>query len=442
MRSMRSIGLTFLAAGALAAVLALVLGLWGDSREPARADASLVVGYDMNPAGNSCPGTGNTGGTDCTLGSVESCVEVTAGGNFDFDVFIDGLPEGESLAGPDYYVGWFAGLALTINGPEPAGAGEWTLGVNLIADDAGSVFGLSGTSPVGNTVSPHHAAVADLGVAETNPPFTKGVLHRFNATVEATTPAGVYGLFFDPDEDGNGPDEGGPVLMGNKAGDDMCTIYGCELWDANRSPQYGLVAVDTSCEGAVATPVPSPTPSPTLSPTPSPTPAATPTPGGLVAGWNHVCYVGPDRPIGDALAGIEGDVLAVYRLTPISAYDRWFPTRPDLSNITDVTSYGPLFILMASDAAWQQEPADTAPTSMDLVQGWNSVCYSGQTKEIAAATSSIAGKFGVLYVLGAAQGWKRFVPTRPDVSDLSELRQFQALLILVTEAGAQWAFDP
>lgn len=436
---MARIGLALLAAGALAAALAVVLGLWVSSPKPSRADALLVVGFDMNPAGNSCPGTGNAGGADCVLGSVEACVEVTSGGSFDFDVFMDGLPAGETLAGLDFYVGsgWWPPGSLTVTGRTLQ-----TVGIDLLVDDPGSSDLFDGSDPLPNAVSPDHTTIVDLGIAEANPPFGRGVLARYTATVAPGTPAGTYGLLFDL--------AAGPVIIGNKPGVNLCDTYGCELWDANRTPQYGLVAVNTSCGGA-ATPVPSPTSTPMASPTPSPTssPAptatptatATPTPGGLVTGWNHVCYLGPDQTISDALAGIGGGVLAVYRLTPGSGYDRWFPGRPDVSSMTDVSSYQSLFILMASNAAWQQEPADTAPASIDLAQAWNSVCYAGQTKGVEAATASIAGQFGVLYVL-ADQGWTRFIPGRPGLSNLSELRQFEAVVILVTNAGAQWSFDP
>ena len=187
----------------------------------------LIVAFDMNTAGNSCPGTGNAGGTNCTLGVTDDCVEVSAGATISFDVVLKDLPAGESFAGPDYYVGWPASLPLTITQPVKAGVGETTVGVNLIADDALSGSFISNSSTVPNAVSPHHATVADLGTAETSPPFTQGVVHRFRATVGAATLAGKYGLFFDQSL------AGGPVIMGNKPGEDMCTIYGCILLDAN-----------------------------------------------------------------------------------------------------------------------------------------------------------------------------------------------------------------
>ena len=111
--------------------------------------------------------------------------------------------------------------------------------------------------------------------------------------------------------------------------------------------------------------------------------------------------------------------------------------------MASVSPYEPLFILMAADAAWPQEPTTTPPANLNLTQGWNSICYSGQTKEVKTATAAIAGQFAVLYVLPPDQDWKRFVAAKSDISNLVELQRFAAALVLVTQpGGAQWALDP
>jgi hypothetical protein len=173
----------------------------------------------------------------------------------------------------------------------------------------------------------------------------------------------------------------------------------------------------------------------------SPNPTATPTPPNVT--WAHSCYLGASQPTEDALAAIEGDVLAAYRLRPDQGYDRWFPGRSDVSTMTVLNPYDALFLLMASDAVWSQEPPGESLASVELVFGWNSVCYAGQTKDAAAATEGIADEFAIAYTLASGQAWKRFVPGRPDVSNLSELESSTPVLILVTESdGAVWAFDP
>jgi len=95
-----------------------------------------------------------------------------------------------------------------------------------------------------------------------------------------------------------------------------------------------------------------------------------------------------------------------------------------------------------SESAWSPEPWGESPTSVDLVFGWNSVCYTGQTKDAEAATEGIANRLAIAYTLAPGQAWKRFVPGRPEVSNLSHLDRFTSILILVTqEGGAQWVFD-
>jgi hypothetical protein len=158
--------------------------------------------------------------------------------------------------------------------------------------------------------------------------------------------------------------------------------------------------------------------------------------------WTFSCYLGASQPTEDALAAISGDVLAAYRLRPDQSYDRWFPGRPDVSTMTVLNPYEALFLLVAGDAAWSQEPWGESPTSVDLVFGWNSICYTGQAKDVEAATEGIADRLAIAYTLASGQAWKRFVPGRPDVSNLSRLDGFTSILILVSqESGAQWVFD-
>jgi len=167
------------------------------------------------------------------------------------------------------------------------------------------------------------------------------------------------------------------------------------------------------------------------------------TPVSLVRGWNAVCYRGPERPVESALANALNSVVALYHLRPDQQFDKWFAGRPEVSTITVLSPYDSLFVLMGSNATWQQEASTTALTSVNLGQGWNSVCYAGPTQDTETAIADISSRVGVIYALGADQVWSRFIPARPEISDLTELEQFSCLLILVTDArGATWTFTP
>jgi len=159
--------------------------------------------------------------------------------------------------------------------------------------------------------------------------------------------------------------------------------------------------------------------------------------------WTYSCYLGASLPTEDALAAISDDPLAAYRLRPDQGYDRWFPGRPDVSTMTVLNPYDALFLLMASDTTWAQQPWGESPSSVNLVSGWNSVCYTGQTKDTETATEGFAGQIAIAYTLEPGLAWKRFVPDRPEVSNLNQLDAFTPVLILVTEgAGAVWVFEP
>jgi hypothetical protein len=203
------------------------------------------------------------------------------------------------------------------------------------------------------------------------------------------------------------------------------------------------LAINQDCPALPPTPSPTPTPS---TPTPgTPTPLPTPPPGTilLVGGWNNPCYVGPEQPIEDALADVADHVLAVYRMRADQGFDRWLPNRPDVSTITAVSPYQSLLILMSQYGFWPHEPSGTPSASVPLASGWNSVCYTGQTKSAEDATAGVADGFVIMYRLDGGQGWSRYVPARPDVSNIAQLSQYDTVLMLVSQgSGTTWTFDP
>lgn len=204
---------------------------------------------------------------------------------------------------------------------------------------------------------------------------------------------------------------------------------------------------DTAPDCATAPPPPpSPTPTPTATATPTPSPSPTPIAGPavpMITGWNDRCYVGEEMDVEDALTGIENKVLAIYILNPSQAFDRWFPDRADVSTIATLSPYDQLFVLMSEAGTWVQEQSTQTQASVNLVQGWNSVCYTGETKPVEDATSGIAEAIGILYKFLDSQSWGRYVPNRADVTTIATLTQLDSVLILITEAtGTTWVFDP
>jgi len=202
------------------------------------------------------------------------------------------------------------------------------------------------------------------------------------------------------------------------------------------------------------TPTPSPTPTPTPKPSPTPTgtptPKPSPTPGVLplvsipmTAGWNDKCYAGEEMAIEDALSGIEDKVLAVYILNASQGFDGWFPDKPDASTIETLHPYDQLFVLMSEAGSWKQEQSTQTPASVNLIRGWNSICYAGKTKPVEEATAGIAQAIAILYKLSGTQAWDSYVPSKPGVGNITTLTELDSVLVLVTaEGGITWVFDP
>jgi hypothetical protein len=398
--------------------------LMGGSDDGARAEGGSgldpnVVGIDVEPSGN----------TATSLGTIDNCLEVSGvGSTFDVDVFLNDVPIVDSgpyhnLGGIEYRL-IYDNTRLRVNATNHSYLLSSYAGYSFV--DNGDCGPMIPTCP--DTDGKLFTSLVGLGGdAGAEPPGSLGVLSRL--TFEVVGGEGAFDYLTLTDL----------KLAGYETSVTAWADEIDQVWDSNYTPQYGIIAIGPASCAAV------PSPTPTLTPPPTPTPTITPSPGAvsLVTGWNDSCYLGVAQPVEDALAGIVGHVLAVYRMRSDQQFDRWFPGRPDVSTITSLSPYDQLFILMAENAFWLPEPAGTPPTSVHLASGWNSVCYTGTAKEAQVATAGIAGQFSLVYTLAADQTWRRFVPGRPEVSNLTWLEPLTSLLILVTEeSGTLWVFDP
>jgi hypothetical protein len=215
--------LGLLAGSAAAAVLLL-----HSSEGSVQANGAVIVGFDMDTSGNTCPNDG----TNCSLGTIDTCVEVSAAteDTFNVDVFLEGLPADESILGAGYSINFDQTAVFvqadTFNNPL----------VNLLMQGAGSnVLQLGDAVP--DTTSPHAVNMADFGGAEYNPPYTHGVLARYTFKVLPGAASGIHTLTLTNLTLGRDVPPGG----------DLCYFYGCDIWDGNWTPQYGQIAIDYPC---------------------------------------------------------------------------------------------------------------------------------------------------------------------------------------------------
>ncbi len=161
----------------------------------------------------------------------------------------------------------------------------------------------------------------------------------------------------------------------------------------------------------------------------------------LVPGWTYACYFGDERPLADALAGAADNVLAVYRPGPDGRYDRWFPDRPGLSTISTVRPHEALFVLADDYAPWVQEPS-LAGGDLVLASGWNSICYSGESREATVAVGEMGDQIAVAYGLAVDGTWQRFIPGRPELTTMTYVRGFSPLIVLIPTPQAPGAEAP
>jgi hypothetical protein len=60
-----------------------------------------------------------------------------------------------------------------------------------------------------------------------------------------------------------------------------------------------------------------------------------------------------------------------------------------------------------------------------------------------SAIAAISEEVGAIYALQANQTWGRYVPGRPDISNLTQAARLDALLVLVAQQGTTtWVFHP
>jgi hypothetical protein len=460
------------AAVAAALVITVAAALWSASSGQGTTQASpgVTLGTDLNTAGN----------TATSLGSIETSRTVACGETFDIDLYITDVtnlmvwdmvlvhePNVLYVAKRDVEM-FLAGAPGSEVNDNSYGdrtlTGNYELGANEIAQTppmhsgSGALVRLTLQAKGEGTSSLSLRQATLFGYRPGGKTLTTiaiGSMSDAQITVsEGTCPTDTDGdgapdtydncpQMANTDQADNDDDGKGDICDDDDDNDTVTDTNDNCPFDANPGQADGDGdGVGDACD---VEPTPTPTTPPgTPTATPTATPLPTPPPGTimLVGGWNNPCYVGPEQPIEDALADVVDHVLAVYRMTADQGFESWFPNRPEASNIATVSPYQPLFILMDQYAFWPHEPSGTPPPSVSLASGWNSACYTGETKDVQAATEGIAEDIGVLYTLAPDQKWLRFIPDRTDVSTLSQLESSTSVLMLITNGdGALWVFD-
>jgi hypothetical protein len=115
-------------------------------------------------------------------------------------------------------------------------------------------------------------------------------------------------------------------------------------------------------------------------------------------------------------------------------WERYFPDRPEISNMGSLEQYDAFLILITADVTCQMPVADppAAERTLEWGVGWQNEGWTGPDAiPPQDALACAAGSYAAVYRL-VAGSWERHFPDRPDISNLSSLDEYDAFLILVT----------
>jgi hypothetical protein len=150
-------------------------------------------------------------------------------------------------------------------------------------------------------------------------------------------------------------------------------------------------------------------------------------------GWHNVTWTGTASTPEQAFACADGSYAAAYRYVG-GAFERYFPDRPDISNMGDLEQYNAFLILITQDVTCEMPMADPPGSvrTLDWAVGWHDDGWTGPDgtapqNAFACADGSYAAAYR--YVSG---GFERYFPDRPEISNMGSLNRYDAFLILVT----------
>jgi hypothetical protein len=335
---------------------------------------------------------------------------------------------------------WISGSQNNTIGGTAPGEG------NVVAYNAYNGVNVYGSATTDNTIrgnSIHHNDAKGIenesgGNTELAPPTITGF-----GSVIGTACAGCTVDIYSDDEDEGEVYEGSTTATGAGNWSFAGSLDGPNVTatatdaDGNTSEFSAPVAVPEPTP--TATPTPTPTPSPTPSPTPTRSPTATPTPPAgptrtlqWAPGWHNATWSGASTPA-EAFACAAGKYAAAYRFTNVGL-ERYFPDRPDISNMGPLFQYDAFLILVTAPVTCTM-PVTVAPGTSRTLQwgpGWHNDGWSGADgTPPEQAFACAANSYAAAYRFTEA-GLERYFPSRPDISNMGPLNKYDAFLILVT----------
>ncbi len=161
--------------------------------------------------------------------------------------------------------------------------------------------------------------------------------------------------------------------------------------------------------------------------------------------WSIAVYTGEGGPAGDALARCGVPVEIAYWLDPdTQAWSRYLRGRPELSNLASLENLqGVIALASASESVSAAASSSMQGQLESQMEGcpklgkWAISVWNGATGTVtsqALATCPAVTVALAYWIDPQTQAWKRYVDGRPDISNLTDLREMQGLITLGGEA--------
>jgi len=376
----------------------------------------------VNIAGDAHGNTvgGSTAGERNVIsGNQWSGVEITAGANGNA---VKGNYIGTNASGtgsiPNGGRGVFIGGGCHSNTIGGTASGEG----NIIAFNTEDGVQVDGAATTGNAIRGNSIhSNGGKGIENTdggNEELTPPAITGFGSVMGTACPNCAIDIYSDDEDEGR-------VYEGSTTAD------GDGDWSFPGSPEGPNVTVTATDSGGNTSEFSAPEPVPEVTPSPSPSPEPSRTLN-WGPGWHNATWSGASTPE-EAFACAVGNYAAAYRLVA-GGWERYFPDRPDLSNMGSLEQYDAFLILITGNVTCEM-PVAAPPggeRTLDWGVGWQNDGWAGPDGiPPQDALACAAGSYAAAYRL-VAGGWERYFPDRPDISNMGPLNHYDPFLILIT----------
>jgi hypothetical protein len=150
-------------------------------------------------------------------------------------------------------------------------------------------------------------------------------------------------------------------------------------------------------------------------------------------GWHNATWTGAASGPEEVLDCAAGNYAAAYRYTG-GGIERYFPDRPEISNMGYLEQFDAFLILITQDVNCDMPVADppSSQRTLDWAVSWHDEGWTGPDGTSPQSAFSCADDgYAAAYQL-VNGGFERYFPERPEISNMGPLNKYDAFLILVT----------